>query len=198
MGGADHVALATRLVAGNVCEIAVTSTLQRQHGAPWASERRSWWPAIDMRKHDDDAPVASYGLPARSAYTPLFSPRMDSLAFVAPIIVAFSLIPTLWTIPTDSVPYWAWVPLVVCVDVAHVWATVFRTYLDHRELLRRPSLYLGVPMGVFAGSFALYRMGGSQCFWTANSYIAIHHFVKQDLGLLFLFIARFGQRLSKR
>ena len=151
-----------------------------------------------MRKHDDDAPVANYELPPRCAYTPLFSPRMDSLAFVAPIIVAFSLIPTLWTIPADSVPYWAWMPLVVCVDVAHVWATVFRTYLDHRELLRRPSLYLGVPIGVFAGSFALYRMGGSQCFWTANSYIAIHHFVKQDLGLLFLFIARFGQRLSKR
>ena len=154
-----------------------------------------------MGKDHDDAPVANYelrALPARSAYTPLFSPRMDSLAFVAPIIVAFALIPTLWTIPTDSVPRWAWVPLVLCVDVAHVWSTVFRTYLDRRELLRRPSLYMGVPVGVFVGGFALHRVGGSQCFWTANSYIAIHHFVKQDLGLLFLFIARFGQRLSKR
>ena len=151
-----------------------------------------------MGKDHDDAPVTNYELPARSAYTPLFSPRIDSLAFVAPIIVAFALIPTLWTVPTDSVPRWAWVPLVLCVDVAHVWATVFRTYLDRRELLRRPSLYMGVPVGVFAGAFALHRVGGSQCFWTANSYIAIHHFVKQDLGLLFLFIARFGQRLSKR
>lgn len=155
-----------------------------------------------MGKEHDDTTVPCNELraqlPARSAYTPLFSPRLDCLAFVAPIVVAFALIPTLWTIPTDSVPRWAWVPLVLCVDVAHVWATIFRTYLDRRELLRRPRLYMGVPVGVFAGAFALHHVGGSRCFWTANSYIAIHHFVKQDLGLLFLFIARFGQRLSKR
>ena len=41
---------------------------------------------------------------------------------------------------TDGTPPWAWLLLVVGVDVSHVYSTIFRTYLDKEELEKRPAL----------------------------------------------------------
>jgi len=126
----------------------------------------------------------------------IFTRRLDFVAFGLPILIALALSPTIWSIPSESVPGWAWLFLVVGVDVAHVWATLFRTYLDHRELFRRPLLYCGAPLASFCVSFALHSISSS-VFWTFLSYTAIYHFIKQDIGLLFLFIARGGARMTK-
>ena len=40
------------------------------------------------------------------------------------------------------------------VDVAHVWSTAFVVYLDPAEWRRRPLLYGGVPIALFAGGVA--------------------------------------------
>ena len=42
-------------------------------------------------------------------------------------------------------PDWAWVPAMLLIDVAHVYATGFRVYLDADEFKRRPLLYPLVP-----------------------------------------------------
>ena len=46
-------------------------------------------------------------------------------------------------------PGWAWVPAILLVDVAHVYATAFRVYFDRDELQRRPLLYFAVPLAGF-------------------------------------------------
>src|ERR1700741_5390049 len=43
-------------------------------------------------------------------------------------------------------PTWAWIGAVVFVDVAHVWATAYRVYLDPEEMRRRAGLYVAVPL----------------------------------------------------
>ncbi|HMY17835.1 MAG TPA: hypothetical protein PKA58_16040, partial [Polyangium sp.] len=40
-----------------------------------------------------------------------------------------------------ALPTWGWLVFVLAVDVAHVHATLFRTYFDRDELARRRSLY---------------------------------------------------------
>eukprot|EP00322_Chrysochromulina_rotalis_P009777 CAMPEP_0115866474 /NCGR_PEP_ID=MMETSP0287-20121206/20267_1 /TAXON_ID=412157 /ORGANISM="Chrysochromulina rotalis, Strain UIO044" /LENGTH=458 /DNA_ID=CAMNT_0003321041 /DNA_START=35 /DNA_END=1411 /DNA_ORIENTATION=- len=128
----------------------------------------------------------------------VFSPGVDFVAFGLPILVATAFAPSFWLMAPDEVPRWAWMFLVVAVDVAHVWATIFRTYLDQRELFRLPHLYLSVPIICFVVAFAICWLGSPRHFWTFISYAAIYHFIKQDLGLLFLYLSRNSDRVTKQ
>lgn len=119
----------------------------------------------------------------------LFSPAMDGLAFGGS--TAFALIAVLlgkwlglWSKPF---PLWAWCMTVVMVDVAHVWATLFRVYFDRDELKRRPWLYFGAPVFCYAAGVALYALGGSLTFWRVLAYFAVWHFVRQQLGWLAIY-----------
>src|SRR5690606_34867144 len=47
-------------------------------------------------------------------------------------------------------PEWAFIVFILMIDVAHVYATLFRTYLDGSELRRHPARYYGVPIVLFA------------------------------------------------
>ena len=98
----------------------------------------------------------------------------------------------------EDTPSWVWLPAVVLVDVAHVWATAFRTYLDPRERRRRLFLFSIVPVLGFAASVALYALG-KMTFWRALAYLAIFHFVRQQYGWVSLYRARAGEtdRLGK-
>ena len=127
----------------------------------------------------------------------LFSPTLDAVAFALPIALAVALSPYALTLPKTEVPLWAHFFLVIANDVAHVWGTAFRTYLDRRELMRRPALYIASPFLAFISAFTLHRAGSPAVFWTAMSYYAMYHFVKQDFGLLALFVARSGMRTTK-
>ncbi len=131
-------------------------------------------------------------------FKPVFTLRLDACAFLLPVVIALVLHGPSLKIAKEKVPGWAFLSLVVAVDVAHVWATLFRTFLDRRELLRRPNLYLGAPIVAFFASFVVHYVGGRSTFWTLLSYYAIWHFIKQDIGLLFLYIGRAGVRVSKQ
>lgn len=127
----------------------------------------------------------------------LFSPTHDAVGFMLPLLLALSLTPAYWLVPSDHVPFWAYLVLVVFTDVAHVWASAFRTFLDVRELTRRKSLLVALPFGAFAVGFAVHEGLSPRIFWSCLAYYAIYHFCKQDLGLLMLYIARGGVRPSK-
>lgn len=95
-----------------------------------------------------------------------------------------------WLIPalrTGEVPPWGWLVLVVGVDVAHVWSTLWRTYLDPAQLARRPGLYATVPVACWAAGALLYKAGGAALFWRALAYLAVFHFVRQQWGFLRLY-----------
>ncbi|TBR26114.1 hypothetical protein EPO15_00745 [bacterium] len=95
-----------------------------------------------------------------------------------------------WGLPAlraPDVPAWGWLVLVVGVDVAHVWSTLWRTYLVPEELARRPGLYAVVPFTCWAAGALLYRAGGPGLFWRVLAYLAVFHFVRQQWGFLRLY-----------
>jgi hypothetical protein len=92
-----------------------------------------------------------------------------------------------------KLPEWAWLALVVGLDVAHVWTTLFRTYLDAEELARRRALYVAVPLGCYLVGVLLHHHGAAT-FWRVLAYTAIFHFVRQQVGWVAIYRARAGER----
>jgi hypothetical protein len=123
----------------------------------------------------------------------LFSRRWDVAVFGGSALLAFALLA--WGAATDALaeatPVWAWVLTVVAVDVAHVWATVYRVYADPDELRRRPGVYLGIPFAVYAVGVLLHT-GSSGLFWRVLAYVAVFHFVRQQYGWVALCRRRLG------
>lgn len=92
-----------------------------------------------------------------------------------------------------DLPEWAFVALVIAVDVAHVYATLFRTYFDRHELARHPQRYALVPLVAYVAGVSLYIAGGSAWFWRGLAYTALFHFVRQQIGWAALYRARAGE-----
>src|SRR6266850_1622023 len=100
---------------------------------------------IRGRQLDHSPPLGVARSPRRAVW--LFSARTDLTVFLGSAVV--SLV-ALWIgaragVLYGETPDWAWVPAVLLIDVAHVWSTTFRVYLDKAELRRRPWLYSLVP-----------------------------------------------------
>jgi hypothetical protein len=123
----------------------------------------------------------------------LFSARTDLAVFGGSALLSFALLFVGWRtgVLQNATPDWVWVPAVLLVDVAHVWATGFRVYFDKRELERRPLLYALVPILSFAAGVGLYR-AGEGVFWRTVAYLAIFHFVRQQYGWMALYRSRRG------
>ncbi len=116
------------------------------------------------------------------------------MAFVVPAFVALALAvlaPRL--APEGGLPAFAYVGLVLLVDVAHVHAMLFRTYFDTEELGRRPLLYAGVPCIAYALGALLYAQS-PLWFWRTLAYVAVFHFVRQQAGWVAIYRARAGER----
>jgi hypothetical protein len=125
----------------------------------------------------------------------LFSAPVDLGAFLGSAVVALLALAygAHSGLLYGSTPDWAWVPAVLLIDVAHVWATGFRVYLDTDEWRRRPWLYSLVPVGGLVVGIALYSEG-ELVFWRALAYLAVFHFVRQQYGWVALYRARAGER----
>ena len=125
----------------------------------------------------------------------LFSPQADVCVFLGSALVSLAL---LWAgaragvLEGDS-PDWAWVPAVLLVDVAHVYATAFRVYFDPEELRRRAWLYASAPVIALVLGWALYSESEA-LFWRTLAYLAVFHFVRQQYGWVALYRARAGER----
>lgn len=92
---------------------------------------------------------------------------------------------------SQPLPEGLWLVFVLGLDVAHVWTTLFRTYLDRAELARRRGLYLGVPLACYATGVALHLASGP-LFWRVLAYAAAFHFVRQQVGWVAIARARAG------
>jgi hypothetical protein len=132
--------------------------------------------------------------PVTSKTAWLFSRNVDLAMFLGSAAVAFGALGlgALTGVLYDETPGWAWVPAVVLCDVAHVWSTAFRTYLDPAERRARPKLLAMVPAIGVAASIALFA-AGELVFWRALAYLAIFHFVRQQYGWVSLYRARAGE-----
>ncbi|HSO38863.1 MAG TPA: hypothetical protein VLT33_40310 [Labilithrix sp.] len=124
----------------------------------------------------------------------LFSRNVDLSVFLGAAVVSFGAlgIGALTGALHEETPLWAWVPAIVLCDVAHVWSTVFRTYLDPAERRARPRLLLLAPILGLAASALLFALG-ELAFWRALAYLAIFHFVRQQYGWVSLYRSRAGE-----
>lgn len=121
----------------------------------------------------------------------LFSPAVDLWTFLGSGLLALGLLALgAWRgwLDDDS-PEWLWISAVVLIDVAHVYATGFRVYIDRAELRRRPWLYGLVPVLAFVVGVAVYSEG-TMLFWRTLAYLAVFHFVRQQFGWVALYRAR--------
>ena len=118
----------------------------------------------------------------------IHSARLDLGFILAPAFVITALV---WLLQERiaqirDVPPGLWLLLIVGVDVAHVWSTAFRTYLDRAELRARQALYVMAPLAGFVGGVLLYRIDG-MLFWRVLAYLAVFHFVRQQYGFVMLY-----------
>jgi hypothetical protein len=84
---------------------------------------------------------------------------------------------------------WSWALLVIGVDVAHVYSTIYRTYFDPIERGRLSGWLIGIPLGCWILGVLLYSMS-SAAFWTVLAYTAVFHFIRQQYGFLMLYARR--------
>ena len=123
-----------------------------------------------------------------TGYPWLFSARIDLGVFLGTALLSFALLlvgGVLGLLHSDS-PEWIWVPFVLLIDVAHVWSTIFRVYLDRDELRSRPVLYYGTPALLYVLGVMIYSLG-PLAFWRLAAYFAVYHFVRQQYGWVALY-----------
>jgi len=117
----------------------------------------------------------------------LFSRNIDLTALYLPIYLCWLV---LFNLPTDyleaNIPLWVWVIFVLCIDVGHVWSTIFRTYLDPEEFGQHRRLLLFAPLLSFVVVAGLASIS-TFLFWRLLAYLALFHFVKQQYGFLALY-----------
>lgn len=138
--------------------------------------------------------------PVSDAFAPPVSGWIVGPWFDAAFVVGPTLAAGLFAfgVPRDAeLPGWAWVLFVLCIDVAHVWGTLYRTYLDVDELERRPLLYAGAPVVAAVGCIAT-ALAAPESFWRILAYVALFHFVRQAVGIGVLYRARSGRPTRDR
>ena len=119
----------------------------------------------------------------------IYSPKFDLSAIIGPpvVITAIVLVFGNKIAAISETPTWLWILLVLGIDVAHVYSSLFRTYFDKEEFQRRKILYLVVPAVCWLSGIAIYAFAGSVFFWSCVAYFAIYHFVRQQYGFLMLY-----------
>lgn len=124
----------------------------------------------------------------------IFSRGSDVAVFGGSAALALALLGVghLVGLTRGPLPAWTWLLAVVLVDVAHVWATLFRVYLDPTEVRRRPLLYLGAPLLAY-GTGVLFHAKSPRLFWSALAYLAAFHFVRQQYGWVAMYRRRNGE-----
>jgi len=128
----------------------------------------------------------------------LFSKTTDLFLLGLPVwfcwLVCFSL-------PEETLnrelPVWTWVVIVICIDVSHVWSTLFRTYLDKDEFSNHSRLLKTAPLISFGLCFLAAAVSIS-LFWSMLAYLALYHFVKQQYGFMQLYRAKYGRIQIKK
>lgn len=121
----------------------------------------------------------------------LFGRATDLIAFGGSALLSFvALAVGVATGVLDrDIPDWVFFACIVAVDVAHVWCTLFRVYLDGAEVKRRPLVYLGLPVALY-GVSVLFHAAGSLVFWRVLAYVAVFHFIRQQVGWMRLYNGR--------
>ena len=125
----------------------------------------------------------------------LWSARRDLWVFGSSFALPLLLVAgaALFGVPHRELPEWAFLAFVVGVDVAHVYATLFRSYLDREELGSHRLRYWSIPIVAYVLA-ALCWQRSPLFLFRLLAYLALWHFVRQQAGWVALYRARAGDR----
>ncbi len=87
---------------------------------------------------------------------------------------------------TETGNEWVWFLLIVCIDVGHVYSTIYRTYLDKNMISKNKMLFYLSPLLIYFIGVCLYSIH-PVCFWRTMAYLAVFHFIRQQYGFLRLY-----------
>lgn len=79
-----------------------------------------------------------------------------------------------------------WLILVVFVDVAHVYSTLYRTYFKPVKGEVLSGLLITIPLCSYFVGVVLYHVDGL-LFWRILAYLAVYHFIRQQYGFMRLY-----------
>ena len=118
----------------------------------------------------------------------LSSPGWDCLWILSPAFLstAFVILARQQMAASQNIPLWVWVCFVLLVDVAHVYASLFRTYLSPQAFAKNRTLLLALPAIAWIAGSLLYSLDGIY-FWRALAYLAVFHFIRQQFGFVVLY-----------
>lgn len=97
----------------------------------------------------------------------------------------------------SSYSFYTWLFLIVFVDVAHVYSTLFKTYFVKGEIQKRKLLYIGIPVISWVLGIILFQFGGLT-FWSVLALIAVFHFIRQQYGFMRIYARFEPNNWSKR
>jgi hypothetical protein len=121
----------------------------------------------------------------------LGKPSTDILFILLPPFISLLIImifPALFQ-NNEGMPDSWWVVLILLIDVAHVYSTLYRTYFDRSACHKLNRLLLLIPLCSFAGGVLLYS-SSALWFWRILAYLAVFHFVRQQYGFMRLYSRR--------
>lgn len=118
----------------------------------------------------------------------IYSAKVDGTFILAPaLVITLVIICFQHSIAAlDTIPPWLWGVLIVGVDVAHVYSTLFRTYADQEEFSARRTLYTLTPVICWIAGVMLYSID-SLWFWRVVAYLAVFHFMRQQYGFMMIY-----------
>lgn len=127
----------------------------------------------------------------------IHSVKVDSVFILFPpfltLLIVF-LIPDSFQ-NTDDIPLIVWVIVVMFIDVAHVYASLYRTYFDREALNENRSKFIAIPAICFCLAVLTYSFG-YQIFWRSMAYLAVFHFIRQQYGFMRIYGRNDQQPLS--
>jgi hypothetical protein len=111
--------------------------------------------------------------------------QLDGLFILSPPFVSLLIVflfPDLFK-AGQGIPVAWWIFLIVCIDVAHVYSTLYRTYFDKEIFSRQKNILISIPIVGFAVAVVLYAID-DMLFWRVLAYLAVFHFVRQQYGFM--------------
>lgn len=115
--------------------------------------------------------------------------KTDSLFILSPPFLVLAIIVCFQKkilLIESQYSFYTWLFLIVFVDVAHVYATLFKTYFVSSEFQKRKKLLIGLPIICFLIGVLLFSFGAA-FFWSVLAYVAVFHFIRQQYGLMRLY-----------
>ena len=87
---------------------------------------------------------------------------------------------------STAMPLMYWLVLIVFIDVAHVYSTLYRTYFNPIEYKEKQSLLITIPVLCYVTGVICYSID-ALLFWRILAYLAVFHFIRQQYGFMRLY-----------